>query len=95
MPKWEKVANREWRADGEKGTWFITQCGTVFWGRYVSNNGFKAFKMRPTRKLSEAKAARENNYYWEGEKPQATTQADKPKPKPQTPCGPVQQTIPI
>lgn len=93
--KWEKIANREWRAEGERGTWYITQCGKTFWGKYVANNGSKTFKMRPKPKLSEAKAACENNYYWEGEKSQPAPQADKPERKPQTTCGPVQQTIPI
>lgn len=91
---WEKIANREWRAEGEKGTWFIQQSGRMFWGRYVSNNGLKAFKMRPTSKLSEAKAACEGNYYWEGEKPQPAPK-EKPKQEVPAPCKPIQQTIPM
>lgn len=65
---WEKVANRRWQAVGKLGTFLIEQCGKMFWGRYTSNNGCKAFKMRPKTKLSEAKAQCESNYYWEGEK---------------------------
>lgn len=93
--QWEKIANREWIAKGEHGTWYITQCSKTFWGRHVSNSGLKAFKMRPARKLSEAKAACESNYYWEGPRPQAATQAAKTDNKPREPSGPVQQTIPI
>lgn len=93
---WEKIDNREWRAKGEKGTWYIQQSGKLFWGRYLSNNGLKEFTMRPTSKLSEAKAACEYNYYWEGEK-KPLEPAAKPKPKQEAlvPCKPIQQTIPM
>ena len=54
-----------WKAQGKSGAFIIEQSGKTFWGRYCSNNGIKAFKMRPTQKLSEAKAQCEENYYWE------------------------------
>lgn len=65
---WEKTANREWTAKGKFGAFIITQTGKSFWGKYVSNNGLKSFKMRPALKLSEAKAQCESNYYWEDKK---------------------------
>lgn len=63
--KWQKIANRTWKAQGNSGAFIIEQSGKTFWGRYCSNNGIKAFKMRPKLKLSEAKAQCEENYYWE------------------------------
>ena len=54
--KWEKIGNRNWRAVGAKGSFFIEQSGRLFWSRFVSANGLKAFKMPPKQKLSEAKA---------------------------------------
>lgn len=62
---WQKIANRLWKAQGEHGTFIIEQSGKMFWGRYASNNGLKTFKMRPALKLREAKAACEDNHYWE------------------------------
>lgn len=62
---WEKIGNRCWRATGKLGAFTIEQSGKVFWGRYASHKGDRAFKMRPQTKLSEAKAFCENNYYWE------------------------------
>lgn len=61
--KWEKISNRVWIAKGRLGTWTITQCGKLFWGKYESCT--KTFKMRPTLKLSEAKNNCQDNYYWE------------------------------
>lgn len=89
--QWKKVDKREWRAEGKYGTWTITQCGKTFWGRYASHNGAKSFRMRPASKISEAKAACESNYYWEKQQAEPVKQESKP----QGPCGPVQQTIPI
>ncbi len=63
--KWEKTGNRSWRAVGAKGSFFIEQSGRLFWSRFVSANGLKAFKMPPKQKLSEAKAMCEDNQHWE------------------------------
>lgn len=65
---WEKIENRRWQAQGEKGVFFIEQKGKTFWARYRSKSGFKCFTMPPQQKLSEAKAKCEDNIYWEDNK---------------------------
>lgn len=65
--KWEKIANRVWKATGKYGVFFIEQSGKVFWGRYVSKCECTSFKMPPKLKLSEAKKQCEENYYWEAD----------------------------
>ncbi len=68
--KWEQVSSSEWQAIGEDGAFYIERSRGLFWGRYSSAKNGKCFKMKPTKKLSEAKAFCEENFYWEstGEK---------------------------
>lgn len=65
--KWEKLSNKEWRAVGAKGSFFIEKSGRLYWSRYTSTSGLKTFRMPPKQKVSDAKAMCEENQYWEEE----------------------------
>ncbi len=61
--KWERLGNRDWRAVGKDGTFYISKSGIMFYSQYVSKE--KRFSMPPKQKLSEAKSMCEENAYWE------------------------------
>lgn len=63
--KWEQVSSTKWEAFGEDGAFYIERSRGLFWGRYSSAKNGKSFKMKPTKKLSEAKELCEENFYWE------------------------------
>lgn len=65
--KWEKIGNRSCLSRRPRASFFIEQSGRLFWSRFVSTNGLKAFKMPPKQKLSEAKTMCEDNQHWEDE----------------------------
>lgn len=62
---WKKLSNKEWRAVGERGTFFIERSCGLYWARYILKSGFTAFRMPPKRRVSEAKAMCEENAHWE------------------------------
>lgn len=62
--RWVQKSATQWEAVGKDGTFYIERSRGLFWGRYVSKS--KTFKLKPKKKLSEAKAFCEDNFYWEG-----------------------------
>lgn len=65
--KWKKIKETKQEAEGKNGCFEVQRSCGLWWGRYYSYDGFKAFKCPPRQKLSEAKALCENNVYWEAE----------------------------
>ena len=63
--QWVQKKSTQWEAVGADGAFYIERSRGLFWGRYSSEKNGKSFKMKPTKKLSEAKALCEENFYWE------------------------------
>ena len=63
--QWVQTSSTKWEAVGEDGAFYIERSRGLFWGRYSSEKNGKSFKMKPKKKLSEAKEQCEDNFYWE------------------------------
>ena len=63
--KWEKQANGDWLAQGQKGYFFVWKYGNIWKGMYKHKFGdvvaFRFYKNT----LQEIKQFCEENYYWE------------------------------
>lgn len=63
--KWEKQANGDWLAQGEKGHFLLWKVGRVWKGLYMHELGrVVAFRLM-SHSLAELKKKCEENYYWE------------------------------
>lgn len=62
---WEKLSDKEWRAEGCGGTFHIKRERGRFWGSYASKTSCKMFRMPPKGRVSDAKRMCEDNAYWE------------------------------
>ncbi len=63
--QWVQTSSTKWEAVGEEGSFYIERSHGLFWGRYSSEINGKSFKMKPKKKLREAKEQCEENFYWE------------------------------
>ena len=63
--KWEKLANGDWMAQGEKGDFLIWREGRIWKMRYRTKVGKVVLFRNCNKDLRTLKKQCQENYYWE------------------------------